>query len=104
MQKTLLKWTALLALAGACPAVDTQTWEHSTRQDFDKGTLKNLSMRSDGLLSLAPAAKELLDPSVAYLWASGMDSRGNLYVGGGGPGSETAKLYRIDQAKSVSER
>ena len=62
-----------------------------------KGTLKELSLRSDGRLFLAPASKEILDSSVAYLWALAEDSKGNLYAGGGGPGAGSAKLYRIDQ-------
>ena len=63
----------------------------SDYSDFEKGILKNLSLRSDGLLTLAPQFQELFDSSSAYLWALARDSKGNLYAGGG-PG---AKLYRI---------
>src|SRR5215831_3480618 len=72
-------------------ATQTRTWSESTNADFEKGNLKNLSLRSDGVLSLSPKFQELYDSSSAYLWSLAHDSKGNLYTGGG-PG---AKLYRI---------
>jgi outer membrane protein assembly factor BamB len=64
--------------------------------DFDKGTLTHLSLSSDGRLSVAPALKEVYDPSVAFLWAVARDSKGNLYTGGGSLGGSKAKLFAID--------
>ena len=49
--------------------------------DFDKGTIKRLSLSSDGRLALAPAVKELADPNVTFLWAVARDSKGNVYAG-----------------------
>ena len=69
----------------------TRTWTASDYADFEKGNLKNLSLRSDGLVTLAPQFQEVYDTSSAYLWALARDSKGNLYAGGG-PG---AKLYRL---------
>jgi len=82
-------------------AVDTQSWVHNDRTDFEKGTLKGLSMRSDGRLMLAPQFRELADPSTAYLWALAVDSKGTLYTGGGSPGAASSKLTAVDaQGKS----
>jgi outer membrane protein assembly factor BamB len=64
--------------------------------DFDKGTLTHLSLSSEGHLSVAPALKEVYDPSVAFLWAVARDSKGNLYAGGGSLGGSKAKLFAID--------
>jgi sugar lactone lactonase YvrE len=72
-------------------AGETRSWQQSEYSDFEKGTLKNLSLRSDGLVSLAPQFREIFDSSSAYLWAMAHDSAGNLYAGGG----PDAKLYRI---------
>ncbi len=45
----------LAALAAAGPfAGDTRTWSQSEYADFEKGNVKNLSLRSDGLVTLAP--------------------------------------------------
>src|SRR5450432_2632122 len=87
-----MKTILLFALTGAlCLAGDTRTWIESDYQTFQKGNLKNLSIRSDGRLTLAPQTTELYDSSTAYLWTLAQDSRGNLYTAGG-PG---AKLFRI---------
>jgi sugar lactone lactonase YvrE len=85
--------TILLLAAGAtlCFAGETRSWTQSDYSDFQKGNLKNLSIRSDGRLSLAPRTTEVYDSATAYLWALAHDSKGNLYTAGG-PG---AKLFRI---------
>ncbi|MEO7650376.1 MAG: hypothetical protein ABIZ80_07895, partial [Bryobacteraceae bacterium] len=81
----------LVSLAGLCTAGETKSWQQSAQADFEKGTLKSLSLRSDGVLTLAPKFTERFDSSSAYLWSLARDAAGNLYTGGG-PG---AKLYRI---------
>src|SRR5579864_8702802 len=78
-------------ITGVAFAGSTRTWSESDFTDFEKGNLKNLSLRSDGVITLAPKFQELYDSSSAYLWTLARDSKGNLYTGGG-PG---AKLYRI---------
>ena len=86
--KTLI---LLLAASSALFAGQTRTWTQGEAADFEKGILKNLSLRSDGRLTLAPVSRELFDTSSSYLWALAQDSKGNLYAGGG----TSAKLYRI---------
>ena len=76
---------------GALFAGQTRTWSQGEFADFEKGIVKNLSLRSDGQLTLAPRSAELFDTSSPYLWALAQDSKGNLYAGGG----NGAKLYRI---------
>src|SRR3954452_14286546 len=98
-----LKYRFFAALLGAplLFAVETKSWVHNDRTEFEKGTLKGLSLRSDGRLSLAPQFSEIADPSTAYLWALAVDSKGMLYAGGGSPGSPNSKLTAIDpQGKS----
>ncbi|MBM3774937.1 MAG: hypothetical protein FJW37_07190 [Acidobacteria bacterium] len=73
------------------PGVETRVWAESGYADFEKGTIRGLSLRSDGQLMLAPRFEERFDYSSAYLWALAADSKGNIYAGGG-PG---ARLYRI---------
>jgi WD40 repeat protein len=89
---------AVLVLTPCAFSVETKSWLHDSQNDFEKGTLKNLSLRSDGRLTLAPAFRELYDASTAYLWSLAGDSKGNLYTGGGGPAAATAKLFAIDPA------
>ncbi len=89
--KQTLRWLPALLAAAALYAGDTRTWTQSDFSDYEKGVIKNLSVRSDGLLTLAPRSRELFDTSSPYLWALAQDSNGNLYAGGG----TSAKLYRI---------
>ncbi len=86
--KTIL---LLAARSHSLLAGETRSWIQADYPDFEKGNRKNLSIRSDGRLSLAPKTVEIYDSSTAYLWALAQDSHGNLYTAGG-PG---AKLFRI---------
>jgi sugar lactone lactonase YvrE len=86
--KTLI---LLLAASSALFGGQTRTWTQGEAADFEKGILKNLSLRSDGRLTLAPVSREVFDTASSYLWALAQDSKGNLYAGGG----TSAKLYRI---------
>ena len=87
-----------LASMVTCCAVETHFWQQGDRTDFEKGTLHNLSLRSDGRVFLAPEFPEIFDSSTPYLWAIAADSKGNLYTAGGGSGSGSAKLFVIDAA------
>ena len=82
---------AVAVVAGALFAGQTRTWTQGDFSDYDKAILKNLSLRSDGRLSLAPKSREVFDTGSPYLWAMAQDSKGNLYAGGG----TNAKLFRI---------
>jgi hypothetical protein len=86
--------TAALLSSVACLALvagQTRTWSQSDAADFEKGNLKNLSLRSDGLVTLAPQSRELFDTASPYLWSLARDSQGTLYAGGGA----NAKLFAI---------
>jgi hypothetical protein len=86
--------------------VETQFWVNNSRGDYEKATLKRLALRSDGRVMLAPAVKELFDPSVSYLWAAARDSKGTVYTGGGNPGNTAAKLFAVNsqgQGRVVGE-
>ncbi len=97
MKTIRLLLVALGALATGF-AVDTHFWQHDDRSDFESGTLKNLSLRADGHIFLAPQFTEIFDSSTPYLWTLAPDSKGNLYTAGGGTGSGTAKVFVIDRA------
>src|SRR5262245_4207614 len=89
----ILAGLASLTLAASSFAVDTRFWQQGDRTDFEKGTLRHLSLRSDGRVFLAPQFPEIFDSSTPYLWAIAADSKGNLYTAGGGSGSGSAKLF-----------
>lgn len=87
-----LRTAAIVSLSAAAAfAGDTHIWTQGEYADFQKGIAKNLSLRSDGLVTLAPRLHEVYDTSLPYLWSVAQDSKGNLYAGGG----TDAKLFRI---------
>lgn len=90
---------AVAALSAAF-AVDTRFWTFAAREDHDKATLKRLSLRSDGRITLAPAMRELQDAGVSYLWTVARGADGTLYTGGGNPGATTAKLFAVKGGQS----
>jgi sugar lactone lactonase YvrE len=89
---------AIFASIAVCFGVETKFWQQNDRTDFEKGTLRNLSLRSDGRIFLAPEFPEVFDSSTPYLWAIASDSKGNLYTAGGGSGSGSAKLFVLDSS------
>jgi hypothetical protein len=94
----IFRFLPVAAAIATCFAVETRFWEQGDRADFEKGTLNHLSLRSDGRLFLAPQFPEVFDSSTPYLWSIVADSKGNLYTAGGGSGSGSTKLFRIDTA------
>jgi hypothetical protein len=101
MKRTFIVLAAV-ALSVCAWAGQTRSWVETDYSDFEKGIIKNLSLRSDGRLTLAPRFEELYDSPSAYLWTLARDSKGNLYTGGG-PG---AKLFRISpsgEKKTLAE-
>lgn len=85
----------LAASATVCFAVQTRVWEQSEQQDFTHGSLKHVSVRSDGRLTLAPRFEELDSTNVPYLWAIAQDSKGTIYYGGGAPTGATTKVIAL---------
>ncbi len=90
----MTRWFVLLALLVSflpAAAQSTRVWNQDRYEDFEKGTMHNVSLRSDGRLLLAPRFRLLGDPSLNYVWALAEDSRGRLYAGGGSP----SKVVRL---------
>jgi sugar lactone lactonase YvrE len=99
---TLLKpFCALLCASVSVFAVETKFWQETYMADFERGNLTNLSLSSNGRLSLAPAVKQIYDPSVTFLWAIAADSKGNIYAGGGGLGGAKSTLF--EDSKKLAE-
>ncbi len=90
----------MAAITAVCAAIlvagETKFWQHDEMSEFERGDAKNLSLRSDGRLFLAPKVTELFDPSTAFLWGLARDSKGVLYAGGGVLGGTKSKLFAIE--------
>ncbi len=80
-----------LVVATAALAVETKSWVHSEVQEFDKGTLKGVSLSNSGFISLAPQLVERLDAGASHLWSAAPGSGGRVYAGG-----SDGKVYVLD--------
>jgi len=99
MSRTILRALAFALLAAVFAAGEgTQRWVQTSFDDFEKGTVKGVAIRSDGVLELAPAFKAVATTPSAYIWAVASDAEGNVYAAAGSPG----RIYRITPAGAVS--
>lgn len=81
-----------VAMQGAASASTPVIWESSSFHHFQNGTLKDVSLASQGELRLAPLLEPVFESNEPVLWCVATDSRGNVYAGSGNDG----KLFRID--------
>ena len=89
MQKTRL--VLLLLCSSLLFAEGTRTWFSSRYEDFEKGGARGVAIRSDGVLELSPALKQLTSTPSTYVWAVVADNEGNAYVAAGAP----ARVYKV---------
>jgi hypothetical protein len=90
---------ALFLLAGlVVRAAGPVFWQTSSRSEFLKGDVEDLSIDSDGRLLLGPAMQVVQDTNAPFLWAIVPGENGSLYVGSGNEG----KVYHIDAAGKAS--
>ena len=80
-----------MVVATAALAVETKVWVSSQVQEFDKGTMKGVSLSNSGHISLAPKLVERLDAGASHLWSAVAGSGGRVYAGG-----SDGKVYVLD--------
>jgi hypothetical protein len=66
-------------------------WEMGSRTELLKGEARGVSITDTGVVTLAPNMTQLFNTEQAYVWASAVDSVGNIYLGTGHDG----KLFRV---------
>jgi hypothetical protein len=85
---------AIASAAVALLSASTPTfWQVSTRADFLKGDVENLSVDNDGRLSLGPPMALLYDSAAPFLWTAVEGAGGSVVVGSGNDG----KVFRVDK-------
>jgi len=79
-------------------AVSPVFWNTSSFAEFSRGSLKGLSVSSEGKISLSPRFDPVFDLDQALIWSAVYDSKKNLFVGTGHDG----KVFKIDATGSSS--
>jgi len=81
----------LMCLSSTAFAGEPVVWELSSRGELLKGEARGVSVTDSGVLTLAPGFSQIFDTEQAYVWATAVDSAGNVYVGTGHDG----KIFRV---------
>jgi hypothetical protein len=79
-------------------AVRTSFWEVRYQEQFDRGTPEDISIHSDGKVSLGPKFDLVADTEEAFVWCLAEDSRGNIYAGTGNNG----KIFKISSGGQMT--
>ncbi|HKV42068.1 MAG TPA: hypothetical protein VJX67_22880 [Blastocatellia bacterium] len=80
--------TGVLLTAGSIAAFGSGAvfWEVTKQEDIAKGDAQGVSIRENGVITLAPAYELVYDTKEAYVWSSAIDVAGNVYLGTGHEG------------------
>lgn len=89
-----MKPLLFFALATACFAATTQTWEMNGYQDFLRGRIQGLSLTRDGRLVVGPKLDTVFTSDQPQIWSVAQAPDGSIYLGTGNRG----RLYRVDPA------
>jgi hypothetical protein len=84
----------VIPLGASTPAF----WTVASQADFLKGDTENLSIDSDGRVTLGPANEVVADVNAPFVWEILGDADGRLFLGTGSDG----KVLRIDPDGSVA--
>ncbi|HXQ72790.1 MAG TPA: hypothetical protein VN844_19990, partial [Pyrinomonadaceae bacterium] len=76
---------------GGVRAGQPALWETSGRAELLKGDARGVSITDNGVVMLAPKLNEIYNTQQTYVWASAIDSQGNVYLGTGHDG----KTFKI---------
>ena len=91
----LLSIAMLFAMTVFAPltalGVSTSIWEQKTKEDFEAGKPKNVSIFSKGEVSLSLKLNTYVETEEAYIWCLAEDSQGNVYAGTGNEG----RIFKI---------
>jgi len=83
----------IIALGVVHVSASTPKFFHATTQaDFLKGDVENLSIDSNGELTLGPAVELVYETAAPFLWSMTAQPDGTLFVGAGNEG----KVFKID--------
>ncbi len=83
-------------------AQQTKVWEQTSFSDFEKGTADRVSVRSDGVLELAPKITDLHEAPESYLWDVVVAPSGAIYAAAG-PEAAVLEIDAAGQASTLFE-
>lgn len=97
--KNFIAIAAVLVVCATLPASTPKSKTFRTQQDYESGEVRGVSINYNGEVSLAPRIAELHASGLPFLWASAIDSKGNVYAAGGNSG----EVYKIDPSGNATK-
>ena len=82
----------LCGLGAALTASTPKFFQSATQPDFLKGDVENLTIDSNGQLTLGPATELVYETAAPFLWSMVAQPDGTLFIGTGNEG----KVFRVD--------
>ncbi|HEY2933844.1 MAG TPA: hypothetical protein VGK99_19065 [Acidobacteriota bacterium] len=98
MKRLILPFVCLQTLLWLA-ASEPSTWNLASQQEFLRGTLRGVSLTSDGRITLAPAFNQKGETAQAYIFSMAQDRSGNVYLGTGNEG----KIFKYSTEGKLSE-
>lgn len=92
MKRSLSVFLFALLFSTVCLGSEPLVWSVNSRADVLKGDARGVSIDQDGTISLAPKLSEVYKSGQSYVWASAVDSAGNVFLGTGSDG----KVFKVD--------
>ena len=96
-------WPLFVCLLGLlqlpADAVVPTIWREDSRASFIKGEAEDVSITRDGVVTLGPSLKQVVDTEEEFVWALAEGKKGRLYIATGNSG----KIFAYDKGKGVSE-
>lgn len=89
--RALLTCSLFAVMAVAAAASSPKFFQAATQADFLKGDVENLSIDSQGQLTLGPATELVYETAAPFLWSVASASDGTLFIGTGNEG----KVFRV---------
>lgn len=77
----------------------TYNWELNDYISFNKGKLIKTKLNEDGILTLSPEFKKLVDTDAMFIWDIKEDSKGNIYLATGNDGI----VYKINKKGEIKD-
>src|SRR5688572_14169849 len=102
MKNQTLFWRGLVVLCFLlcfffnATASEPAIWSVNTRAEVLKGEARGVSIDENGAITLAPRSSEIFNTAQSYIWASAVDSAGNIYLGTGSDG----KIFKVSPGGS----
>jgi len=83
----------LLIIAAVNPlyAVKPRSSSHKTKNQFERGIYRDISILDKGIITLAPKKQKITDTGEPFIWSVITDKKGNTYIGTGNEG----RIYKI---------